>query len=999
MRSSILLKRMLPILLALNLALGPAAVSAGANIPGFYGRKGNLVAPAANTLPQIQSIVKGVSGLEQVGNSRLIVHQDEDKAIIDWKTFDIGANAWTHFDQQGNTNWSALNRIYDRNPSQIYGRLTADGSVYLINQNGMMFSQGATVDVHAMVASSLNIQKEDFLDDLLSFHADNYQGVADYDDTAVAVANHGTITTDENGSVMLLGPTVENNGAITAPLGRIILASGTDVTMNEKIVGAQAEFQVNADGKSQYAVNYPSGRLEANRGQVGMFGSVVNQDGLIRAITAIQKNGKIELKASKRLNIGADSLTESPISTSDESVHESFRFNGGEISFSSDDLIDFKGQVVAPGGTVSLAAGNRVYLDTGSRIDVSGSWVALPAGASVASAQLNSVELKDDYQQKESLLQGQKIYFNAVEGSGIGDISGTLTSEEKTALERSTAGGIIEVSADEGEVIARSGAKLDFSGGGIIYDKGFADTTVLVSGNRLYRIENAPAWIEYDTIIGPENPVSSTIRRFGISTSHDGTYHTGSANSVRNYHDSFYEGADAGLLDVDAPFVLVNADLDGSVTSGIYQIADEEATDDSGYQSTRGVKRPEAGRLLIGGPFSGGFWEDRDPVVRHMVLAPQKSLLPENFDPSSELPPEHLDEISPLSTEILNDAGLAEIVLSVREDIVVEADAAIQMNPTGTFTLAGRHIEHHGTISIPGGSVSLILASNLTSDAKNSAFVDGVDLGYERVFLAESSRIDVSGERVDLSAVERLNGPLPNQGLIAGGDVFLEDRTVSGEGIVVMPGAGIDVRGGWRIDQSGNVTGGDGGLIQMAGSTVVPMGDLRTHALADADGGTLNMHAEQVTVQAASSAPLLSSGEFSPKDPLPGHVSGHLVLSDTWIDETGATDISLKSVTDFLVADGARLLPSTLRSAGPDVGAKDVNGGMLNYVGEAATDNITSESGFHRVTMDQIHDASIYLGAGKAFGGEKNLSGELVDRNKSASVFIEPRAEVAVSPQ
>ena len=1004
MRRSIILKRMLPFLLALDLVLYPAAALAGPNIPGFYGGVGNLVPPAANTLPVIKNIVSGVPGLEQVGDNRLIVHQDDDKAVLEWKSFDIGANAWTHFDQKGNTSWSALNRIYDRNPSQIFGRLTADGNVYLINQNGMLFSPGATVDVHGLVASSLNIKNDAFLDDLLIFEAQNYQGVDSYDASAVAVANHGTIRTDDSGAVLLIGPTVENSGTITAPLGRIILASGTDATMVEGIAGAEVTFDVTAGGDSNAAVNHQTGRLEADLGLVGMFGRVVNQEGVIKAVTAVRRNGRIELKATENLTLGEDSLTESPISPSDETliIDETIGFKGGNLALSTGERIELKSgsQIIAPSGTVSLNAGKRIYVDDGSRIDVSGNWVIRPAETSVASTQFNSVELKDDHAQKESILRGQKVYFNVVEGTGIGDVSGTLKVEKKTALEHSTKGGIIELASATGDVIARSGAQLDFSGGGIIYDEGFLDTTVVVSGNQVHRIEEASDILAYDTLIGPDNPLTSTNRRFGISEFHDGTYHVGSVNAIRNFCAGYHEGADAGELTLIAPAFVLNATLDGSVTPGIYQTADAEGRDAYGYQRTRGIKRPAAGRLFIGGPYSSGFWQDRDPLVKSIVLSPDRSLLSNVFDATGVFP-ELLAGESTLSTNMLNDSGLREIILSVRETIVVEKDAAIHMDPTSSLTLAGRHIEHHGTITIPEGSVSFILANNLTSVESGSASISVENLGYERIYLAGDSRIDVSGRQVDMSQVVQLNGEFIDPGFISGGDVILEDWTVAGEGIHIMTNAGIDVSGGWRLDDSGQVSGGDAGTIQIAGSAINLEGDLYTHSLADADGGKLDLHAQQVIVAVDRSALPLPAG-FGPTDPLPDGLDNHLIVSQAQIDRTGAATIELTSITDLTVGNGVTLSPSTMKLAPPCVGAKDTNGDMINYTFTETTAEDADNETFMRVAIDQIRKSGISLTAGKTLSSDVNeyvLPDEFVELNRNATAHIAPKAGVLVSPQ
>ena len=50
----------------------------------------------------------------------------------------------------------AVNRINDPNASQILGQLHANGQIYLINPNGILFGAGAQVDVGGLVASTLD---------------------------------------------------------------------------------------------------------------------------------------------------------------------------------------------------------------------------------------------------------------------------------------------------------------------------------------------------------------------------------------------------------------------------------------------------------------------------------------------------------------------------------------------------------------------------------------------------------------------------------------------------------------------------------------------------------------------------------------------------------------------------------------------------------------------------------------------------------------------------
>lgn len=1001
MKPSFFLKRLLTFILALDLILFPTGLAAQ-NIPGFYGSSGNLVQPSANQLPVIQSIVSNVSGLEHVGNNKLIVHQTDDKAVLEWKSFDIGANAWTYFDQQGNTNWSALNRIFDQNPSQIFGRLTADGSVYLINQNGMLFSHGARVDVHGLVASSLNIAQDAFEDDLMTFAAENYQEMDGYDGSAVAIANHGTMATDNDGMVMLIGPVVENNGSITSPLGTIILAAGSEVAVTENETTTGETYSVSYNGATtDHAVNFAAGSLDAYSGYIGMFGQVVNQEGLVKAVTAIRQRGRIVLKASDALRLGEESLTTSPISDSDEAVAETSDFFTGEITLGSEGPIDVKGSIVAPSGNVTISGDGRVYLDATSLIDVSGSWVVLPAEAAVASVQLNSVELKDDYAQKDSLLKGQTIYFNLVEGPSIGDVSGTLTTTSKTALERSTAGGNIEITSANGDVIARSGSIIDFSGGGIIYIDGMTDTTILVSGTDVYRIADAPDNLVYDLVISPDNPVADTNERFGMSTSYNGVYHTGSASAVHNYAEGYIQGDDAGSLNVIAPVVLLNGMLDGSVTAGIYQTEENEGTDDNGYQSTMGIERPKAGTLYIGGAYSGGEWADRDPVVSKILISAQRYLLDADFDVTSELP-SSLDGLSIVAADLLNQSGLRDVTLSVRESIVVAADAVIRLDPTSSLTLAGRHIEHYGEIIVPDGEVSLILASNKSSDTNDESYIDIETLGYERIYLGSGSLIDVSGEHIDLTDEAQLDGATCDPGQIDGGTVILADWTTSGEGIIVMPEATVDVSGGWRIDNGGTVSGGNAGTIQISGASIHLDGDLYAYALSDADGGTIDLHAEEMTVTADPQASTLPE-DFVATDPLTDEIDGAFSISDDQLDLTGASVIHLASVTDLAVDGGVILAPSTLRLAWPDLVAKSTDAAAENYTtGETSIPAGNGET-IVRVTLDEVGESAITLRAGKTLYASNTceyiLPTELTEQNELATASIDADAVLAVAPQ
>ena len=166
----------------------------------------------------------------------------------------------------------------------------------------------------------------------------SYNGITS--STGAAISNFGQITAASGGSVFLIGPNVENYGSIDAKLGQIGLAAGTQVSLIAPTVDPNATgYQRTAllvevmDGFGE-AVNREGGQLTADEGMVGMYGGVVNQDGLIRSVTAVNYQGRIELVASDKIITGSNSIIESPISTSSDKSATSTSSFGGVVNMS-----------------------------------------------------------------------------------------------------------------------------------------------------------------------------------------------------------------------------------------------------------------------------------------------------------------------------------------------------------------------------------------------------------------------------------------------------------------------------------------------------------------------------------------------------------------------------------------------------------------------------------------------------------------------------------------
>src|SRR5688572_9784260 len=106
--------------------------------------------------------------------------------------------------------------------SEILGTLRSNGKVYLLNPSGVVFGEGATVNVAGLVASSLNLSDADFLANRLKFTGGASAG---------SVVNQGNITTRSGGEVYLVGSAVTNGGVITSPSGEVVLAAGNSVEL------------------------------------------------------------------------------------------------------------------------------------------------------------------------------------------------------------------------------------------------------------------------------------------------------------------------------------------------------------------------------------------------------------------------------------------------------------------------------------------------------------------------------------------------------------------------------------------------------------------------------------------------------------------------------------------------------------------------------------------------------------------------------------------------
>ncbi|MFO1266703.1 MAG: filamentous hemagglutinin N-terminal domain-containing protein [Rubrivivax sp.] len=264
------------------------------------------------------------------------IDQASARAIIDWRSFSVGAAENVLF-VQPNAQSATLNRVTGSQLSQILGRIDANGQVFLVNPNGIVFGRGAQVNVGALVASTANIGNADFMAGRLVF---GQAGVA-----GAAVVNEGRITAAEGGLVALVAPSVRNDGLIQARLGRVALGAGDTFALDLYGDGLVSL----AMDRSQVARIEHTGRIEADGGRVVLVSaatakaaldSVVNLSGTVRADTVQQQGGRIVLLA-----------------------------NGGTADVTG--TLSAQGGADSAGGRIEVL-GTSVHLGSAAAIDVSG---------------------------------------------------------------------------------------------------------------------------------------------------------------------------------------------------------------------------------------------------------------------------------------------------------------------------------------------------------------------------------------------------------------------------------------------------------------------------------------------------------------------------------------------------------------------------------------------------------------------------------------------------
>jgi filamentous hemagglutinin family protein len=474
--------------------------------------------------PAGEQVVGGAATFQRDGN-KLTVNQATDRLAVNWQSFNIGAGETTHFNMPSSTS-AALNRVIGGNPSSIYGSLSANGILYLINPSGILVGPGGTVNAASFMASTLDVSTEQFM------NGKGPTGMHFAGPSGESIVNQGNITA-EKGDVFLVAQKVENRGTINAANGTAgMVGSGqsTDVMVHEvggngfaiRVAQLQGEAATGSnrdlpDGEelmnegtisaAQAELN-ASGNVYAlairNSGTIRAKAVVANADGTVRldgGLGDVMNNGTMIAKnsgneataAGGRIEVMGQNITASPESIITAAGGEQGG-NGGSVKIDSQDttIVQGKVNVAAPsasakGGKVELL-GERVGLLDGAKVDASGGagGGTVLAGGDYLGGRTPSADLKDLAKQETEPVKNAKATVMAD------------TAEIKADATVNGDGGKIILWSDEytgfyGDLFARGG--VEAGNGGFIETSSKNNLQAFGSANASASVGKAGMWL------------------------------------------------------------------------------------------------------------------------------------------------------------------------------------------------------------------------------------------------------------------------------------------------------------------------------------------------------------------------------------------------------------------------------------------------------------------------------------------------------------------------
>ena len=857
-----------------------------------------------------------------VTNQTMNIQQLTPKVTLNWDSFNIDRGHTVNFNQPS-PSATALNLIHQADPVLIRGALNANGEVWLLNQNGVVFGSSAEVNVRGLIASSLDVSANALEHGIAPPTAQVYAGPAFVGalDAAgkplsqpVSVAPGAQLTTNgPNGRVYLFAPNVTNEGSITAADGQVTLAAGSEIYIRqpnaEKVSGLVIEVgkggTVTNGAAGNAGIKDPTallGQIVADRGTATLVGLSVNQRGRVSANSAVRANGNVRLLAREapgttavltprqggQVVLGANSLTATNPDPTDHSVvvDASEPLIAKTLIAGSTVVMDAGSAIEAHGGEVKIRANengdeafqitdtpalsmSRIAMAEGSKIDVSGSTATLDAARNALTVKLQGAELKDRPVQRNGVLRGKTVTVDLRQhgmradgsiwiGTPLADLTSSAAADVKRSnAERHSAGGAISLEA-QGGVILQIGSRLDVSGGAVKHSGGTVPTTQLFRQGKVIDISRADPNIAYEGIFGDYDllhPKWGLTRHWSVQV--------GDATTAPTL-GGYLEGRDAGTIALVAPRLVLEGELLGSTTVGLFQ---RRATD---LALAQPITRPfdqlaRRGRLTLG--TADVTAQDPQYITPDVAIARDvTSQLPANFNLAEDPFPMSAQSVQ-VATDWFGGDKLGFLTLFSAGQVTLAHDALLDFGVGGGFSVQAGAIALFGKVIAPGGAVNLL--------ARDTSDPPAVSPSTGLIALSAASAIDVSGVWANDAPAVNVNNPSSPPQVINGGTITvtaLAKQADSG-GLSIESGAVLRADGGGAVARNGKLSAGKGGAITLA-VTADPTGERfavpfelagSLSAYGFNQGGRLTLNASALCIGAAScGAPDSTRLDFSP---------------------------------------------------------------------------------------------------------------------------------------
>ena len=522
------------------------------------------------------------------GQTTVVIQQTSPQAILNWQTFNVGRNTTVDFNQSaGGTaanTWVALNRILDPSgsPSQILGSIKAQGQVYLINQNGIIFGGASQVNVSSLLAASAMISDSQFTaNGIYSTQNGNNQYLPSFTNAigAIVVQAGAQIATnaplgiaDRGGSVILMGSSVQNAGSITTADGQTVLAAGadfflkqgysitpaTDIVMSSTTLGTVI-------GVDHGGTALNTGFIQATTGDITMAGGKVTQAGVIISTSSVDQRGTIHLLTASNNSNGSVTLAPGSITYIEPDPNSGTALEPQRTSayaLSSSTLAGFPPSVedyaalpdrpgisrieINTGGTVDFAdgsltsatagqievsAGKRIFTGNGAVLDVSGLVnVSLPMSANNLAVNIQGFELRDaSLNRNTATLFNNTVYVDLRQLVEV-PANSSYNAPYNTENRYYTPGGLLEVSGELNNV-GHSIEEWDTIGGSIT----LASKQVVAQSGSVFDI--AGGSIQYQAgYLKQSYVIASDGRIYNVNTAPAGLVYVGVFNGFDVNH-------------------------------------------------------------------------------------------------------------------------------------------------------------------------------------------------------------------------------------------------------------------------------------------------------------------------------------------------------------------------------------------------------------------------------------------------------------------------------